>query len=124
MSNRVFQTVKQGGPFALVEALLPKPGAGQVCIRSRAVSLNAIDWKNLRFGALIESWPTVLGIEGAGVVESVGDGVTAFKPGDQVMAWVQRTKLNGSFQDVFTANEVTVAKKPEFLSFEEATSLP
>ncbi|KAI0378562.1 GroES-like protein [Hypomontagnella monticulosa] len=124
MSIQQLQTVKKGGPFALVTAPIPKPGAHTVCIRPRAVSLNPIDWKNLHFGALVQSWPTVLGIEGAGIVESVGDGVSSFKPGDEVMSWVHRTQDNGAFQDVYTARENAVAKKPAGLSFEEATSLP
>jgi NADPH:quinone reductase-like Zn-dependent oxidoreductase len=124
MSIKQLQTIGQGGPFAFVKAPLPKPRAGEVTVRPRAVSLNAIDWKNMRFGATIPAWPAVLGIEGAGTVEAVGDGVTAFKPGDEVMAWVQRSQFNGSFQEVFTAQAVSVGKKPGFLSFEEATSLP
>ncbi|RYP66639.1 hypothetical protein DL771_007682 [Monosporascus sp. 5C6A] len=124
MTIQQYQTIKQGGPFALVTAPSPKPGKNEVCIRPPAVSLNAIDWKNLLFGALVPSWPAVLGIEGAGIVESVGDGVTSFKPGDEVMNWLQRSQFNGAFQEVYTAQEVAVAKKPAALSFEEATSLP
>ncbi|KAI5855063.1 GroES-like protein [Durotheca rogersii] len=124
MSIQQYQAIKQGGPFKLVTATAPKPGPHEVTIRPKALSLNAIDWKNFRFGATVPGWPTVLGIEGSGVVESVGDGVTSFKPGDEVMNWIQRTQYNGTFQEVYTARDVVVAKKPANLSFEEAASLP
>ncbi|KAK7224636.1 hypothetical protein V2G26_012639 [Clonostachys chloroleuca] len=74
--------------------------------------------------ALVAGWPCVLGIEGSGTVEPVGERVTSFKPGDEVMSWIQRTQFNGAFQDVYKAHESVVAKKPANLSFEEATSIP
>ncbi|KAK0637048.1 putative quinone oxidoreductase [Bombardia bombarda] len=123
MSINQFQAVQKGGPFRLVQAPLPKPGPNEVCIRPKVVAINAIDYKNLKFGATVSEWPNVLGIEGAGTVESVGQGVTRFKAGDEVFTWLQRSQYNGAFQDVFTANESTVAKKPASLSFEEAASL-
>ncbi|CAH0024913.1 unnamed protein product [Clonostachys rhizophaga] len=124
MSIQQYQTTKKGGPFALVSAPMPNPGAHEITIRPKAVSINAIDWKNIQFGALVAGWPCVLGIEGSGTVESVGEGVTSFKPGDEVMSWIQRTQFNGAFQDVYKAHESVVAKKPTKLSFEEATSIP
>ncbi|KAI0467766.1 GroES-like protein [Xylaria cf. heliscus] len=124
MSIQQLQASKQGGRFLQVTVPVPKPNAHEICIRPRAVSLNPIDWKNLQFGAMVNAWPAVLGIEGAGFVESVGDGVTSFKPGDEVMSWVNRSQFNGTFQDVYIAQQATVAKKPASLSFEEATSLP
>uniref|UniRef100_A0A8H7K4D4 Enoyl reductase (ER) domain-containing protein n=1 Tax=Bionectria ochroleuca TaxID=29856 RepID=A0A8H7K4D4_BIOOC len=124
MSIQQYQTTKKGGPFALVLAPMPKPGAHEITIRPKAVSINAIDWKNVQFGALVAGWPCVLGIEGSGTVESVGEGVTSLKPGDEVMSWIQRTQFNGAFQDVYQAHESVVAKKPANLSFEEATSIP
>ncbi|KAI1506777.1 GroES-like protein [Biscogniauxia marginata] len=124
MSIQQYQTTKQGGPFSLVTAPKPTPGPKEVCIRPRAVALNGIDWKNLKFGATVRSWPAVLGIDGAGTVESVGEGVTAFKPGDEVMSYAHGIQGNGAFQDIYTVSENEVAKKPAALSFEEAASLP
>ncbi|KAF2967248.1 hypothetical protein GQX73_g6315 [Xylaria multiplex] len=124
MSIQQLQALEKGGSLLQVKVPIPKPGDNEVCIRPRAVSLNPIDWKNLRFGATVNAWPAVLGIEGAGIVESVGGGVAAFKPGDEVMCWVNRSQFNGAFQDIYTAQEAAIAKKPASLSFEEATSLP
>ncbi|KAI0003487.1 GroES-like protein [Xylariaceae sp. FL0662B] len=124
MSIQQYQATKQGGPFALVTVSKPKPGPKEICIRPRAVALNPIDWKNLKFGALIRSWPTVLGIDAAGTVEAVGDGVTAFRPGDDVMSCAHGSQGDGAFQDIYTVSENEVAKKPAALTFEEAASLP
>ncbi|RYP04525.1 hypothetical protein DL764_004387 [Monosporascus ibericus] len=124
MSIQQYQTTKQGGPFALVTTPVPKPSVGEVTIRPRAVALNGIDWKNLKFGATIRSWPAVLGVDGAGTVESVGEGVTAFKPGDEVLSYARGIQGSGAFQDIYIVSENVVAKKPAALSFEEAASLP
>jgi len=124
MSIRQLQATKQRGAFDVITAPIPRPGPREICVRPRVVSINPIDWKNHQFGATVQAWPAVLGIEGAGIVESVGDGVTYFKPGDEVMSWVQRTQFNGAWQDIYTAKELAVAKKPATLSFEEATAIP
>ncbi|KAK3947407.1 hypothetical protein QBC32DRAFT_224256 [Pseudoneurospora amorphoporcata] len=50
----------------------PIPGPNEVCIRSRAVGLNHIDWKNLEHEIMVKQWPEILGFEVAGVVEMVG----------------------------------------------------
>ncbi|KAI0390139.1 GroES-like protein [Xylariaceae sp. FL0594] len=126
-SIRQLQTTKQRGAFEVVTAPIPRPGPGEICVRPRAVSLNPIDWKNHQFGATVAQWPAVLGIEGAGVVESVGDGVgvtSSFAPGDEVMGWVNRTQFNGAWQDVYVSKALTVAKKPAGLTFEEAAAIP
>lgn len=124
MSIRQLRVIQKGGPITFVTATIPKPGPHELCIRPRAVSLNPVDYKNLRYGVAIQSWPAVLGIEGAGVVESVGADVTSFKPGDEVVSLVETKIRDGVFQDMYTAAEVSCMKKPSNLSFEEATSLP
>ncbi|KAI1655195.1 GroES-like protein [Daldinia decipiens] len=120
---QVYQATKVGGPFELITAPKPTPGAGEVTIRPKAVAINGIDWKNITFGATIQSWPAVLGIDGAGVIEEVGEGVTAFKPGDEVLSYARGILGKGSFQEVYVAVAEEVAKKPAYLSFEEAASL-
>ena len=74
-----------GGPEVLdvVELPTPSPGPGQVLIRNQAIGLNFVD-TYMRSGLYPVSLPTVLGSEGAGVVEAVGSGVGALKPGDRV----------------------------------------
>jgi NADPH2:quinone reductase len=78
------QAVRTGGPEVLeaVELPVPTPGQGQILVRNTAIGLNYID-TYLRTGLYPARLPAVLGLEGAGVVEAVGEGVTRFKAGDR-----------------------------------------
>lgn len=74
-----------GGPEVLevVERDLPSPGPGQILVRHAAVGLNFIDTYH-RSGLYPVKYPQVLGLEAAGHVEAVGEGVTRFAVGDRV----------------------------------------
>lgn len=74
-----------GGPDVLrwETVKLPAPGAGAVTLRNKACGLNFIDTYH-RSGLYPVSLPSGLGLEGAGVVEAVGPGVTNLKIGDRV----------------------------------------
>ena len=74
-----------GGPevLKLEERDVPAPGPGEVKVRNEAIGLNFADVYN-RTGLYKVPLPFVLGSEGAGVVEAVGEAVTEFKPGDRV----------------------------------------
>ena len=76
---------KTGGPEVLQweEVDIGAPGAGQVRIRHTAVGLNFIDTYH-RTGLYPVSLPSGIGLEAAGVVEEVGQGVSELKPGDRV----------------------------------------
>ncbi|KAI8962955.1 GroES-like protein [Daldinia sp. FL1419] len=121
---QAYQALKVGGPFELVTVPKPTPGAGEISIRPKAVAVNGIDWKNIAFGATIQSWPAILGIDGAGTVEEVGPDVTDFKPGDEVLSYAPGIFGKGSFQEVYVTEKRHVARKPSYLSFAEAASLP
>jgi len=79
------QFSETGGPEVLtsVEVPTPSPKAGQVLIRNEAIGVNFIDTYQ-RAGLYPMDLPSGLGLESAGVVEAVGDGVTRFKVGDRV----------------------------------------
>ncbi|WP_373988750.1 quinone oxidoreductase [Duganella sp. BuS-21] len=74
-----------GGPevMELVEVDLPPPGPGEVRMRHEAIGLNYIDVYH-RTGLYPQPLPGALGVEGAGVVEEVGEGVTDLQVGDRV----------------------------------------
>jgi NADPH:quinone reductase len=80
-----------GGPEVLRwdEIQLGKPGAGEALIRQTASGLNFIDVYH-RSGLYKMPLPMVLGSEGAGVVEAIGPGVAAVKPGDRVAYAMER----------------------------------
>jgi NADPH2:quinone reductase len=91
---RAIRVHQFGGPEAmkLEELPAPKPGDGQALVRIEAAGLNFIDVYQ-RTGAYKNPLPYSLGLEGAGVVEAVGHGVTTVRAGDRV-AW---TGVAGSY---------------------------
>lgn len=119
-----YQLPKKAGQFEAVDIPYPTPEKGEICVRTKAIGLNPVDWKRQTFGLLVESWPVVLGMDAAGIVEAVGDGVEGFNVGDEVFCLVGRSNRAGAFQEVIAAPSVLVAKKPESLTFEEAAALP
>lgn len=82
----VIRIHKHGGPEEMVfeQVDLPPPGAGQVRLRQSAIGLNFIDVYT-RTGLYPGPTPSVLGVEAAGVVEGLGEGVTGLKVGDRVV---------------------------------------
>jgi NADPH2:quinone reductase len=77
---------KPGGPevFVWEDVSLEKPGQGQVLLRQTAVGLNYIDVYHRSGLYPIANFPAIVGMEGAGVVDAVGPGVTDLKAGDRV----------------------------------------
>src|SRR5687768_6401503 len=84
---RVVRIHEQGGPEVLrvEEVATPEPGAGQVRVRVAAAGVNFIDIYH-RSGQYKVGLPFVLGREGAGTVDGVGEGVTDVRVG-QTVAW-------------------------------------
>jgi NADPH:quinone reductase-like Zn-dependent oxidoreductase len=129
--------------LALVEAAKPAPGPGDVLIRVRACSLNYRDQlivKGQYFGGVIDRDLTPLS-DGAGEVEAVGEGVTAFAPGDRVAGTFFQNWLAGPpnpnpgvalgappaagmLSEYVVLPERGVVPIAASLSFEEAATLP
>jgi len=81
--NGVISRAK-GAPVELVPIIIPDPGAGEAVVRIQACGVCHTDL-HYREGGIGEDYPYLLGHEAAGVVESVGDGVTNVAPGDYVI---------------------------------------
>ena len=98
----------------------PTPGEGQVLIRLEAAGVNFADIgrRSGLYGG--GGLPGTLGLEGAGVVEAAGAGVTAFKPGERVLAL---TMPSGSYAEYGLAPADAVFPVPPSLSMEEAASI-
>lgn len=113
-----------GGPEVLVleEITRPEPGVGQVLIRVMAAGVNPADWK-IRSGVYRAFAPVTFpgrpGLDGAGVIEAVGENVTEFQPGDEVYG-----VLTGAYAEYALASAGYVQPKPANLSFEEAAAVP
>jgi NADPH:quinone reductase-like Zn-dependent oxidoreductase len=129
--------------LALVDMDKPKPGPGEVLIRVRACSLNYRDQAIVTgnyFGGKVPTDITPLS-DGAGEVETVGEGVTGFKPGDRVAGtffqnWISGPPnpnagpalgtypAPGMLSEYVVLSEQGVVPIAESLSFEEAGCLP
>lgn len=113
-----------GGPEKLKweDIADPVAGSGEVLVRVSAASVNPIDWK-LRSGAIKAfmpvEFPEVLGRDLSGVVQAVGDGVTAFAPGDRVFALANHT-----YAELCIVKADELAKIPEGLDPIKAGALP
>jgi NADPH:quinone reductase-like Zn-dependent oxidoreductase len=114
-----------GGPEVLQVADLPKPAAGpnRVLVRVHAAGVNPIDYKLRKTGALGAKAGTVLGFDVAGVIESVGVGVTDLAPGDEVY-YSPAFGAPGGYAEYHVADAALVARKPRMLSFEQAAAIP
>lgn len=108
--TRAIQIERTGGPEVLALALHDPgaPGAGQLRIRVAAAGVNFID-TYFRSGAYPRPLPFVAGLEGAGRVEAVGDGVAGFAPGDRV-AWASAP---GSYAEAIVAPAAMVVAVPD-----------
>jgi NADPH:quinone reductase-like Zn-dependent oxidoreductase len=117
-----------GGPEVLVyeDAPVPEPGAGEVRIRVRAAGVNPFDWK-VRSGHMKQflplALPAVLGGDVAGVVELLGEGVTAFAVGDEVFGDAVFSKA-GAYAELAISRADAIAAKPKSLDFDHAASVP
>jgi NADPH:quinone reductase-like Zn-dependent oxidoreductase len=115
----------------LAEIEKPTPGPNEVLVRVLAVSVNPADWHSMsanpffaRFAlGLLRPKYRILGGDLAGRVETVGSGVTRFKPGDEVYGDML-DHGHGAFAEYVSAPIDVLAPKPGNLSFEEASAVP
>lgn len=119
-----------GGPevFETVELERPAPGPGQVLVRIAATSVNTADLMARSMGPVVDFIPTppaVLGMDFAGTVEALGDGVTGFQIGDEVFGCAGGVAQHqGALAEYLAADVRLVARKPERLSMTQAAALP
>jgi len=109
--TRAIQILAHGGPeqLQLVQIDVGDPGPGQVRIRHEACGLNFIDIYQ-RTGLYPMSLPLVLGMEGAGIIEAVGEGVSHLKVGDRA---AYATGSPGSYSEARVLPATTVCRLPE-----------
>lgn len=110
-----------GGPevLQLREIQIGKPGKGQALVRVKAAGVNFIDVYQ-RKGIYPVKLPYIPGLEGSGIVESVGEGVTNVKPGDRV-AYVHEP---GSYAELNLVQAEYLIPLPSELSFEQGAAFP
>ncbi|MBT2441041.1 NADP-dependent oxidoreductase [Streptomyces sp. ISL-36] len=113
-----------GGPEVLRHesgVAVPEPGAGAVRVKVAAVGVNPVDYKR-RYGWVEAFYPTtfpaVPGLEFAGTVDALGEGVTGVAVGDEVFGWT----TTGAYAQYALAE--LFLPKPAGLTWEQAASLP
>jgi len=129
---------RYGSPdvIEVTEVEKPTPKADEVLIKIRSASINAYDWHLLRakpfftraLSGLFKPNNPILGADISGVIESVGDAVTRWKPEDKVYGCLESCGkgglATGGFAEYVCAKESVLIAKPADMSFVEAAALP
>lgn len=119
------------------EVAAPVPKAKELLVRVRAASVTTADWRfrasafppvfwlagRLWLG-LFRPRNRILGMDFSGVVETVGDGVTRFRPGDRVFGSTSASARGAHAELVAVPETAAVIAKPSSLSDEEAAAIP
>ncbi len=134
------------GSLRMAERPLPEPGPGEVRVRIRAAALNHLD-VFVTHGLPKRPLPAVLGADGAGVVDAVGDGVDPARIGDEVVIYpvvscgrcdacragqevhcpemgIRGEHVDGTLQDALVVLASDCHARPGHLSWEQAAGLP
>ncbi len=119
--SRAIQITAFGGPdnMQLVDTEVGQPGPGEIRIRHQAVGLNYIDVYQ-RTGLYPNAMPLQLGMEGAGVVEAVGEGVAHLAIGDRA---AYASNPPGSYCERRVMPARCVVKLPDDISFETGAAM-
>ena len=128
MKAMVLNEYGENAEFQPTELPQPSVKAGYVVVRVAATSVNTVDTMIRRMGKelpLSPDLPAVLGMDFAGTVEAVGEGVTGFAPGDEVYGCAGGLAgLQGALAEYMLADARLIAHKPKTLSMREAAALP
>ncbi len=126
-----------GDPKEVMELVndreIPKPNANEVLVKVERSSINAADKHMVRANYLIvrlvlglfrpAKKNRVLGMDIAGTIQTIGEGVKGFQVGDAVAADIRKT-FGGGFAEYVTVKAVDLVKKPAEVSFEQAATVP
>lgn len=118
---------RANGPFQKVEMPRPELSPNQVLVKVIASGVNPLDTKIRagQAGHAKQSLPAILGLDMAGVVDSVGSDVTEFRAGDEVFGMVGGVGgLQGTLAEFVAADSALLAHKPKFLTMQQAAALP
>ncbi|MFN0183222.1 MAG: quinone oxidoreductase family protein [Aquabacterium sp.] len=119
--SKAIQITTFGGPEAmqLIDREVGAPGPGEIRIRHHAIGINFIDVYH-RTGLYPNALPLGIGMEGAGIVEAVGDGVAHLKAGDRA---AYASGPPGSYCEVRVMAARNVVRLPEAISFETGAAM-
>ena len=121
ITTKAIRMQRTGGPEVMeyVDMELAPPGPGEARIKHEAIGLNFID-VYFRTGLYPQLLPAGLGVEGAGVVEAVGEGVTEVKVGDRV---AYAARINGAYAEQRNIPASALLMLPERIGFDTAAAM-
>jgi NADPH2:quinone reductase len=116
-----------GAAFRIADVSLPPPARGEVRVRISASGVNPLDIK-IHAGAAKHArhpLPAILGLDLAGTVDAVGEGVVRFRSGDEVYGMTGGVGgVQGSLAEYAIVDADLIAMKPSNLTMREAAALP
>ncbi|MEM1119938.1 MAG: zinc-dependent alcohol dehydrogenase family protein [Bacteroidota bacterium] len=128
MKGMLIKAYGEDAKFEVAEIEKPTVKAGHVLVKIAASSVNTVDTMIRNIGKdlpLSPDAPAILGMDFAGTVEEVGQGVTAFSVGDEVYGCAGGlADLPGTLAEYIVADSNLMAKKPKNLTMREAAALP
>lgn len=107
----------------LADLPVPEPGPGELRLKVAAVSVNPVDWKLALDHKPEWTYPHVLGVDAAGIVDAVGPGVEGWAAGDRAVVHNDLWKP-GVFADYCLAPAHVMARVPAGVSFTDAAAVP
>lgn len=128
MKAMLVHSYGENAVFKAAEVEKPKVKAGHVLVKIAASSVNTVDTMIRKMGKelpLSPDTPAILGMDFAGTIEAVGDGVKDYSIGDEVYGCAGGlATLPGTLADYMVADSNLIAHKPKNLSMREAAALP
>ncbi|TMP35824.1 zinc-dependent alcohol dehydrogenase family protein [Pseudoalteromonas rubra] len=128
MKAMVLNQYGDDAEFTITDVAKPSASAGHVLVQVAASSVNTVDTMIRTLGEalpLSPALPAILGMDFAGTVVEVGEGVTGFAPGDEVYGCAGGlADLQGALAEYMLADARLIARKPRNLSMREAAALP
>ncbi|MEL6415798.1 MAG: alcohol dehydrogenase catalytic domain-containing protein, partial [Pseudomonadota bacterium] len=129
MKAMILETYGPDAAFVLAEREIPKVEAGQVLVKVAATSVNTVDTMIRQLGQeqlpLSPDLPSILGMDFAGTIEAIGEGVTGFAVGDEIFGCAGGLMaLQGALAEYIPADARLIAHKPKSLSMKQAAALP
>lgn len=126
---RAFGFADENASAGFIEVPTPDPGPGEIRVRVRASSVNGYDVyvaNGMARGSMEHRYPVVIGKDYAGVVDALGEGVTRFAEGDEVVGVLPTEPhlQRGAYAEaVVVPAEGFIERKPAGISFEEGGSI-
>ncbi|MEO1637023.1 MAG: zinc-dependent alcohol dehydrogenase family protein [Cyanobacteria bacterium J06631_9] len=128
MKAMLIKSYGEDAAFESTEIDIPQVKAGHVLVKIAASSVNTVDTMIRQMGKalpLSPDTPAVLGMDFAGTIEAVGEGISAYSIGDEVYGCAGGlADLPGTLADYILADANLIAHKPSNLSMREAAALP